>query len=172
MALEQPRYWRSISTGLLNKVSGIGFVQAVETLSGEKSVDARSYQQAAKSQLPPSQRWDPHPPKPARHSNRAAPYLQKRGISPEAIDNSETAGIGAPSPVARRDMVITGVYSDIRGLAKCIFVMPEPPLFIRRKQLALLSESCLLVGFPQSPSITFVIVNPAPRAAAVDHRCG
>ena len=69
----------------LTKVRGVGFVEAVELLTGERAADARAYQEAAKAQ-PPPKKWPFHPPRPLRYSNGAVSYLQKRGISPEVIN--------------------------------------------------------------------------------------
>ena len=76
----------------LTKVRGVGFVEAVELLTGERAADARAYQESAKAQ-PPPKKWPFHPPRPLRYSNGAVSYLQKRGISPEVINRCIKAGI-------------------------------------------------------------------------------
>jgi len=92
--------WIQNSTGVggvsaldyLLKVRGMGFVEAVETLTGERAADARSYQEEAKAN-PPPKKWPFSPPKPLRYSNGAVSYLQRRGISPEVINRCIKVGI-------------------------------------------------------------------------------
>lgn len=76
----------------LVQVCGVGLVEAVESLTGERAVDFRSYQEAAKQQ-PPPKKWTFHPPKPLHYSNGAVSYLQGRGISPEVIGRCMQLGI-------------------------------------------------------------------------------
>lgn len=76
----------------LMKVRGMGFVETVELLTGERAADARAYQEAAKAQPPPEKRPF-YPPKPLRYPNGAVAYLQGRGISPDVINQCLRAGI-------------------------------------------------------------------------------
>ncbi len=76
----------------LIKIRGMGFVAAVEHLTGEKAETAKSYQTEAKSQ-PPTPKRPFHPPKPYRYATRAVSYLQNRGISPEVIRQCIQLGI-------------------------------------------------------------------------------
>lgn len=69
----------------LVKVQGMGFVSAVETLTGERAESARSYQSAVKTQPKPA-RPKFYPPRPVRYPNGVVAYLQKRGIHPDVIN--------------------------------------------------------------------------------------
>jgi len=68
----------------LMKVRGMGFVEAVEHLTGERAESAHVYHETVKAQPPPPKRPF-HPPKPYRYATGAVSYLQSRGISPEVI---------------------------------------------------------------------------------------
>ncbi|MDL2237846.1 DUF3991 and toprim domain-containing protein [Christensenellaceae bacterium OttesenSCG-928-K19] len=76
----------------LVQVCGVGLVEAVEALTGERAAEFRSCQEAAKQQ-PPPKKWTFYPPKPLRYSNGAVSYLQGRGISPEVIGRCMQLGI-------------------------------------------------------------------------------
>jgi hypothetical protein len=74
----------------LIKVRGMGFVDAVETVLGARGSPAFSSLPVEKA---PPKKWEFHPPRPQRYSNRAVSYLQGRGISPEVINRAIQAGI-------------------------------------------------------------------------------
>lgn len=76
----------------LTKVRGMGFVSAVETLSGERAESTRIYQSSAASQ-PESKRMPFYPPRPIRYPNGVVSYLQKRGIHPDIISQCLREGI-------------------------------------------------------------------------------
>lgn len=76
----------------LIKVRGMGFVAAVNHLTGERATSAHIYQEASKAQPPPPKRPF-HPPKPYRYATGAVSYLQNRGISPEGIRRCIQLGI-------------------------------------------------------------------------------
>lgn len=76
----------------LTKVRGMGFVSAVETLTGERAESARSYQAAAKTQ-PTPERLPFYPPRPVRYPNGAVSYLQKRGIHSAVISQCLREGV-------------------------------------------------------------------------------
>lgn len=76
----------------LIKVRGMGFVSAVEILSGERAESARIYRSSAASQ-PEPERLPFHPPRPVRYPNNAVGYLQKRGIHPDVINHCLREGI-------------------------------------------------------------------------------
>lgn len=90
--------WRWNSQGIggvsaldyLIKVRGMGFVDAVETLIGERSASIAAITPKAQ---PPPKKWTFYPPRPERYSNGAVAYLQGRGICPEAISRCMKAGI-------------------------------------------------------------------------------
>jgi len=77
----------------LIKIRGMGFVEAVETVLGSGA--SRSFfSLPEESRKPPEPRkWDFYPPKPLRYPSRAVSYLQRRGISPEVINQALQAGI-------------------------------------------------------------------------------
>jgi len=97
----------------LTKVRGVGFVEAVEILTGERAAEERSYQEAAKAQ-PAPEKWPFHPPRPLRYANGAVFYLQKRGISPEVINQCIKAGILYESRYYNPK-------SDYHNAAVCVF---------------------------------------------------
>ena len=76
----------------LIKIRGMGFVAAVEHLTGERAESAYIYQEMAKAQPPPSKRPF-RPPRPSRYATGAVSYLQNRGISPEVIRRCIQLGI-------------------------------------------------------------------------------
>lgn len=92
--------WRWNSHGIggvsaldyLIKVEGMGFVAAVEHLTGERAEAAFSRRDAAQPQ-PPPKKWTFYPPRPLRYSNGAASYLQSRGISAKVISRCMGLGI-------------------------------------------------------------------------------
>lgn len=92
--------WRWNSHGIggvsaldyLLKVEGMGFVAAVEYLTGERAELAHSYRETAKIE-PPPKKWTFYPPRPELYSNSAISYLQSRGISPKVIARCMEAGI-------------------------------------------------------------------------------
>ena len=76
----------------LVRVRGMGFVSAVETLTGERAESARSYQSAEASR-PELERPTFYPPRPLKYPNGAVGYLQKRGIHPDVINHCLREGI-------------------------------------------------------------------------------
>ena len=76
----------------LMKVRGMGFVTAVEHLTGERAQTAKIHQEAAKLR-PPIPKWTFYPPRPHRYATGAVSYLQSRGISPEVIRRCIRSGI-------------------------------------------------------------------------------
>jgi len=76
----------------LTKVRGMGFVSAVETLTGERAESAQTYQAAEKAR-PAPERLPFYPPRPLKYSNDAVAYLQKRGIHPDVINRCLREGI-------------------------------------------------------------------------------
>lgn len=76
----------------LTKVRGMGFVSAVEVLTGEQAESARSFQATAKAQ-PAPERLPFYPPRPLRYPNGAVSYLQIRGIHPDVINRCLREGI-------------------------------------------------------------------------------
>jgi hypothetical protein len=76
----------------LMKVRGMGFVAAVEHLTGERAEAAKIYQTEAKLRPPPP-KWTFYPPRPYRYATGAVSYLQSRGISPEVIRRCIQSGI-------------------------------------------------------------------------------
>lgn len=76
----------------LIKIRGMGFVAAVEHLTGERAEIAKSYQAEVKLQQSPPKRPF-RPPKPCRYATGALSYLQNRGISPEVIRRCIQLGI-------------------------------------------------------------------------------
>lgn len=76
----------------LIKVENMGFVAAVEHLTGERAEIAHTYRETAKAQ-PEPKKWTFYPPRPERYSNGATSYLQNRGISPKVIARCMDAGI-------------------------------------------------------------------------------
>jgi hypothetical protein len=100
--------WNSQSIGgasaldYLMKVRGVGFVDAVEMLTGDSA--------------PPTPVYRPPPPKPRtlylpialRYANNAVSYLQKRGIHPDIV----------------RECLRSGLLYEARhnGMAVCVFV--------------------------------------------------
>ncbi len=76
----------------LMKVRGMGFVEAVEHLSGERAETAKAYQEESKLR-PPTPKWTFYPPRPCRYATGAVSYLQSRGISPEVIRRCIRSGI-------------------------------------------------------------------------------
>ena len=76
----------------LMKVRGMGFVAAVEHLTGERVETAEAYQAEAKLR-PPTPRWTFYPPRPCRYATGTVSYLQSRGISPEVIRRCIQSGI-------------------------------------------------------------------------------
>jgi len=87
----------------LIKVRGMSFVDAVETVLGikisEASHDSSSRPTGTAVALPvenikpPPKKWEFYPPKPQPYSNKAASYLQGRGISPKVINRAIQEGI-------------------------------------------------------------------------------
>lgn len=76
----------------LIKVRGMGFVSAVEVLTGEQAESARSFQATAKTQ-PKPEHLPFYPPRLLRYPNGAVSYLQKRGIHPDVINHCLREGI-------------------------------------------------------------------------------
>lgn len=76
----------------LMKVRGMGFVAAVEHLTGEWAETAKACQAEAKLR-PPTPKWTFYPPRPCRYATGAVSYLQSRGISPEVIRRCIQSGI-------------------------------------------------------------------------------
>lgn len=76
----------------LIKMRGMGFVAAVEHLTGERVGDARTYQARAKAEPPPT-KYPFYPPHPCRYATGAVSYLQGRGIHPEVIRRCIQLGI-------------------------------------------------------------------------------
>lgn len=91
--------WRWNSAGIggataldfLTKVRGVSFVEAVEILTGERAMSARSYQHTAKSKPSPEKR-PLSLPKPVRYSSAVTSYLQDRGIHPAVVGKCVRAG--------------------------------------------------------------------------------
>ena len=90
--------WNSTGIGgvsaldYLLKVRNMGFVEAVELLTGEQAASARAYPDLAKKQPPPKKRAFALP-EPSRYAAHTVAYLQNRGISPEVINRCMQAGI-------------------------------------------------------------------------------
>lgn len=90
--------WRWNSQGIggvsaldyLIKVRGMGFVDAVETLVGERAADILVISPKAQE---PLKKWTFYPPRPEKYSNGAVSYLQGRGISSDVIRQCMQAGI-------------------------------------------------------------------------------
>ena len=76
----------------LMKVRGMGFVAAVEHLTGERAETAKACQAEAKLRTP-TPKWTFYPPRPCRYTTGAVSYLQSRGISPEVIRCCIQSGI-------------------------------------------------------------------------------
>lgn len=73
----------AMALGYLIDVRGMGFVEAVETLAGERAAE-HSYQEAAKVQQEP-QKYAFHPPRSLRYPTKVVAYLQDRGIHSDII---------------------------------------------------------------------------------------
>ena len=76
----------------LMKVRGMGFVEAVEHLTGERAETAKAYQEESKLR-PPTPKWTFYPPRPYRYATGAVSYLQGRGISAKVIQRCIQSGI-------------------------------------------------------------------------------
>lgn len=76
----------------LIKVRGMGFVSAVEILTGERAESARHYQSATRLQ-PEPERSAFYPPRPVRYPSGIVSYLQKRGIHADVINRCLREGI-------------------------------------------------------------------------------
>ena len=74
----------------LTQVRGMGFVEAVERLAGERAAVIPAI--TPKAGAPPEKRSF-YPPKPYRYGNSAVSYLQSRGISPEIIARCISQGV-------------------------------------------------------------------------------
>ena len=111
------------AVGFLIKMRGMGFVDAVEAVSGALGIAAHSagtpirgdtavssslslpveqtkpqsqsspQSQQQSSLQPQPPKWTFYPPKPQHYSNKAVSYLQKRGISPEVINRAMQEGM-------------------------------------------------------------------------------
>ena len=98
----------------LTKVRGMGFVSAVEALTGERAESARSYQAVAITQ-PAPERLPFYPPRPIRYPNGAVSYLQKRGIHPDIISRCLREGILYESRYYN-------LRSELHNAPICVFV--------------------------------------------------
>lgn len=136
----------------LLKVRDMGFVEAVETLTGERAADARSYQEAARAQPPPKKRLFALP-EPSRYANNAVSYLQSRGISPEVISRCLQTGILYES---RKYQNVVFVGRDETGTARFACMRSTRDNFKRDA-----------AGSDKRYSFCFPAKNPASRHLAV-----
>ena len=97
----------------LTKVRGMGFVSAVEALTGERAESARTYQAATKTQ-PAQERLPFYPPRPLKYPNGAVAYLQKRGIHPDVINRCLREGILYESRYYN-------LWSELHNAPICVF---------------------------------------------------
>jgi hypothetical protein len=78
----------------LVKVRGMEFVAAVEAVLGARATIPFSALPVESAKVPQSKEgFAFYPPKPVSYSNLAVSYLQRRGISPEVINQALRAGI-------------------------------------------------------------------------------
>ena len=89
----------------LIKVRGLGFVEAVESLAGERTVELSPHQPRTQ---PPSEKRPFSPPESLRFATNVVSYLQRRGIHPDVIGQCLRAG--------------TLYESRYKGVPVCVFV--------------------------------------------------
>ena len=107
----------------LIKMRGMGFVAAVEHLTGERADYARTYQARAKAELPPP-KYPFYPPRVCRYATGAVSYLQGRGIHPEVIRHCIQLGILYESRYYNPK-------SEHHGTAVCVFAGKDEAGVIR-----------------------------------------